>query len=46
MINTPSYNQVNSPIYKKSIARWKNYREKFSDINPELEKWINKFQYN
>tara|TARA_Y100000768_G_scaffold388742_1_gene386711 strand:+ start:2678 stop:4279 length:1602 start_codon:yes stop_codon:yes gene_type:complete len=46
IINTPSYNQVNSPIYKKSIARWKNYREKFSGINSELEKWINKFQYN
>ena len=46
IINTPSYNQVNSPIYKKSIARWKKYREKFSNINPELEKWINKFQYN
>ena len=46
IINTPSYNQVNLPIYKKSISRWKNYRENFSDINSNLEKWINKFKYN
>ena len=27
-INTPSYDQVRKPLYKKSVARWKNY-EKF-----------------
>ena len=46
IINTPSYNQVNTPLYKKSISRWKNYRENFSNLNSELEKWINKFEYN
>jgi len=24
-INTPSYDQVRKPLYKKSVARWKNY---------------------
>ena len=45
MINTPSYNQVNTPLYKKSVLRWKNYSDKFDDINLKLEKWIKKFEY-
>ena len=24
-VNTPSYDQVRRPLYKKSVARWKNY---------------------
>jgi len=26
-VNTPSYDQVRKPLYKKSVARWKNYAE-------------------
>lgn len=44
-INTPSYDQVNMPLYDKSIERWKNYKEKFSVTNNILDKWINKFNY-
>ena len=25
IISTPSYDQVNKPLYNKSIGRWKNY---------------------
>jgi len=45
IINTPSYNQVSSPLYKKSISRWKNYSENFLDINLKLEKWIKRYEY-
>tara|TARA_B100002052_G_scaffold207821_1_gene189905 strand:- start:139 stop:525 length:387 start_codon:yes stop_codon:yes gene_type:complete len=45
IINTPSYNQVNKPLYKDSISRWKNYIDKFSDIDFKLEKWVKKFNY-
>lgn len=45
MINTPSYNQVNTPIYSKSISRWKNYSNKFSKFNFLLEKWSKNFGY-
>ena len=31
IISTPSYNQVNMPLYKNSINRWKNYEKKFLD---------------
>ncbi len=34
-VNTPSYDQVRKPLYKKSIARWKNYEDY---IQPMLEK--------
>lgn len=26
-VNTPSYDQVRKPLYKKSLARWKNYEK-------------------
>jgi hypothetical protein len=45
MINTPSYNQVNKPLYTNSIERWKNYNYQFSDQINNLEKWITKFKY-
>ena len=45
IINTPSYNQINQPIYKNSIGRWKNYQEYFRTISPILKKWSNKFNY-
>ncbi len=45
IINTPSFNQVNKPLYKDSISRWKNYSDKFSDIDFKLERWVKKFNY-
>ena len=45
IINTPSYNQVNMPLYKNSINRWMNYKNQFIEINPILEKWSKKFNY-
>ena len=45
IINTPSYNQVNKPLYNKSINRWINYEVKFSDSKKILNKWVKKFNY-
>ena len=44
-ISTPSYNQVNKPIYSKSVGRWKNYENKFNEIYPIIEPWIKRFNY-
>ena len=45
LISTPSYDQVNKPIYSKSIGRWKKYEKKISKIIPILEPWIKEFNY-
>ncbi len=45
IINTPSYDQVNKPLYNKSINRWLNYETKFSDSKKILNKWVKKFNY-
>ena len=45
IISTPSYDQVNKPIYKDSINRWKKYEKKISSISLILNPWINKFNY-
>tara|TARA_B100000900_G_scaffold334420_1_gene295720 strand:- start:143 stop:529 length:387 start_codon:yes stop_codon:yes gene_type:complete len=45
IINTPSYNQVNMPLYKNSISRWKNYEDKFSESKIFLDKWVKKFNF-
>ena len=45
IINTPSYNQVNMPLYKNSISRWKNYEDKFLECKVFLDKWVKKFNY-
>ncbi len=44
-ISTPSYNQVNKPIYSKSVGRWKNYEKNFKEIYPIVEPWIKKNNY-
>ena len=44
-ISTPSYNQITSPIYSKSINRWKNYQMNFKDVEKYLEKWVAEFNY-
>tara|TARA_B100001939_G_C16416396_1_gene394594 strand:- start:5 stop:313 length:309 start_codon:yes stop_codon:yes gene_type:complete len=45
IINTPSYNQVNQPIYTNSMYRWKNYEKEFAKSNISLENWIKEFNY-
>ena len=45
LISTPSYDQVNKPIYTNSIGRWKNYDKHFTKILPILEPWIKKYNY-
>ncbi len=45
IISTPSYDQVNKPIYYKSMDRWKNYEKQISKILPILNPWIKKFDY-
>ena len=45
LISTPSYDQVNKPIYNKSIGRWKKYEKHFIKILPILEPWIKKYNY-
>ena len=44
-ISTPSYNQVTSPIYLKSLDRWKNYKDYFKGSKKYLDKWVNEFNY-
>ena len=36
-ISTPSYNQVSSPLYSRSLDRWKNYKEHFVGVEKILE---------
>jgi len=45
LISTPSYDQVNRPIYSESVGRWKNYEKEFSNIKFKLESWIKIFNY-
>ncbi len=45
LISTPSYDQVNQPLYSESINRWMKYNNNISNILPILEPWIKKFNY-
>ena len=45
LISTPSYDQVNKPIYSKAVGRWKKYESNFSEIAPILKPWIKNFNY-
>ena len=45
VVHTPSYQGVIQPVYKGSIAKWKNYSTKvFPEFN-ELDKFIKCFDY-
>ena len=44
-ISTPSYDQVTSPIYSRSVSRWNNYEKQFQDVKKYLDKWVKKFNY-
>jgi len=45
IISTPSYDQVNKPLYNQSIERWKNYEDKFIDTSKIFERWNKEFKY-
>ena len=45
LISTPSYQQVNKPIYLESINRWKNYKNQLSADVKRLEPWVKGFDY-
>ena len=36
-VNTPSYDQVRRPLYKKSVARWKNYEKYIKPLTERLD---------
>ena len=44
-ISTPSSSQVVQPLYKTSIAKWKNYEKYFSDSKIYLDQWSQYFGY-
>ena len=44
-ISTPSHNQVTSPLYTRSISRWKNYEKEFKGLNNILDPWLDEFNY-
>lgn len=36
-VNTPSYDQVRKPMYRKSVARWKNYEQQLEPLIKRLK---------
>lgn len=46
LINTPSYDQVNQPIYNNSVYKWRNYQQEFTNLLPLISKWIKKYNYD
>ena len=36
VVATPSYDQVRQPLYKKSVARWKNYAKYLDPLKEGL----------
>ena len=44
-ISTPSYNQITSPLYTRSINRWKNYEKEFKGLKNILDPWLDEFNY-
>ena len=45
IINTPSYNQVTQPIYKRASGRWERYSEQMEPVLPILLMWAKHFGY-
>ena len=44
-ISTPSRDQVTSPLYSRSISRWKNYEKEFKGLKNILDPWLDEFNY-
>ena len=45
-ISTPSYQDVASPIYQRSKARWKKYEKHFKPYIDKLQPFIDEFDYS
>lgn len=45
LIASPSFHQVCTPLYRNSVARWRNYADMFSDLTPEFLDVIKAFGY-
>ncbi len=45
IVTSASYAQVNQPLYKSALYRWKNYEKELAPIKPLLQPWIEKFGY-
>lgn len=45
-INTPSYQQVSQPLYRRSIGRWKHYAAHLEAVEAVLEPWVNALGYD
>jgi len=43
--NTPSYQDVTSPLYKRAIGRWHNYRQFLAPVLGELQGVLDKYGY-
>ncbi len=44
-ISTPSHSQVISPIYTRSLDRWKNYEKQFKGVKKILDPWVKEFNF-
>lgn len=44
-IDTPSYNQVVEPIYKRADGRWTKYQDALEPVLPILRPWIERHGY-
>ncbi|BDS06007.1 sulfotransferase [Oceaniferula spumae] len=44
-VSTPTYDDVSKPLYKRSIARWKNYEEALAPHLHYLKPYIEAFGY-
>ncbi len=45
VFSTPSYFDVNQPIYGRAAGRWKNYEQQLSPVLPILEEFLAEFGY-
>jgi tetratricopeptide (TPR) repeat protein len=43
---TPSYQGVTQPVYRDSIAKWRNYEQDLTSVMPVLEPYIREFGYD
>ena len=44
-IRTASYDQVDKPLYKTSVFKWKNYQDEIKPVKKILENWISFYEY-
>jgi Flp pilus assembly protein TadD len=45
-ISTPSYAQVVQPVNSKAVGRWENYRAHLEPVIPELQPYLQRWNYS